>query len=115
MDMQAFVDAVNGILWDKILIFVLMGAGIFYTLYLGVPQFGKIGKAFKFTFGGIFSKKEEHAPGEMSPFQALSTAIAAQVGTGNLAGVASAIAAGGPGAIFWMWVSALFGMGTIFG
>lgn len=114
MDIQAIVDAVNGILWDKILIFVLMGVGIFYTFYLGLPQFSKIGRAFKFTFGDVFTKREKTSEGEMSSFQALATAIAAQVGTGNLAGVASAIAAGGPGAIFWMWVSAFFGMGTIF-
>nr|WP_300002123.1 sodium:alanine symporter family protein [Tissierella sp.] len=115
MDVKAFVDAVNSVLWDNILIYVLMGAGIFYTIYLGLPQFGKIGKAFKFTFAGVFTNRKKTAEGEMSPFQALATAIAAQVGTGNLAGVASAIAAGGPGAIFWMWVSALFGMATIFG
>ena len=106
---------INGFLWGKFLIFGLMGIGILYTLLLGLPQFTKLGKAFKFTFGGVFSKREKTGEGEMSPFQALATAIAAQVGTGNLAGVASAIAAGGPGAIFWMWVSALFGMGTIFG
>ncbi|OLS03407.1 alanine/glycine:cation symporter family protein [Tissierella creatinophila] len=115
MDLIKFVDKVNGILWDNVLIFVLMGTGIFYTLYLGLPQFTKIGRAFKHTFGGVFSKRKETAEGEMSSFQALATAIAAQVGTGNLAGVASAIAAGGPGAIFWMWVSAFFGMSTIFG
>ena len=118
MDIAKIVDSVNSILWDNILIFLLVGIGIFYTLYLGLPQFRKLGKAFKYTFGGVFTKKEEKeeaGEGEMSSFQALATAIAAQVGTGNLAGVASAIAAGGPGAIFWMWVSALFGMGTIFG
>lgn len=115
MDITMFVDKVNSILWDKILVFVLMGTGIFYTIYLGMPQFSKIGQAFKQTFGGIFVKREDIGEGEMSPFQALATAVAAQVGTGNLAGVASAIAAGGPGAVFWMWVSALFGIGTIFG
>lgn len=116
--MDAFYDLVlqvNDFLWGKFLIFVLMGIGLIYTFYLGMPQFTKIGQAFKLTFSGVFSKREEQGEGEMSPFQALATAIAAQVGTGNLAGVASAIAAGGPGAIFWMWVSALFGMGTIFG
>lgn len=109
------VDTVNDFLWGNFLVFVLMGIGIFYTIYLGLPQFSKIGEGFKFTFGGVFSNRKETGHGEMSSFQALSTAIAAQVGTGNLAGVASAISAGGPGAIFWMWISALFGMGTIFG
>ena len=113
--LQTFVDVVNGYLWDYILIFALMGTGIYYTLRLGVPQISKLGPGFKQAFGGIFNKKEKAAEGEMTSFQALATAIAAQVGTGNLAGVATAIASGGPGAIFWMWISALFGMATNFG
>ena len=113
--LQSFVDLVNGLLWDKVLIFALMGTGIYYTIRLGVPQISKIGPGFKQAFGGVFKKKEKAVEGEMTSFQALATAIAAQVGTGNLAGVATAIAAGGPGAIFWMWVSALFGMATNFG
>ena len=114
-NLQAFVNLVNELLWDKLLIYALMGTGIYYTLRLGVPQVSKIGQGFKQAFGGVFSKKEKAAEGEMTSFQALATAIAAQVGTGNLAGVATAIASGGPGAIFWMWISALFGMATNFG
>ena len=113
--LQSFVDAVNGLLWDKVLIYALLGTGIYYTIRLGFPQISKIGPGFKQAFSGIFTKKEEAVEGEMTSFQALATAVAAQVGTGNLAGVATAIAAGGPGAIFWMWVSALFGMATNFG
>lgn len=109
------VDLINGLLWDKVLIFALMGTGIYYTIGLGIPQISKIGPGFKQAFGGVFKKKEKSIEGEMTSFQALATAIAAQVGTGNLAGVATAIASGGPGAIFWMWVSALFGMATNFG
>ena len=110
------VDTVNSILWDNILIYALLGVGILYTVILKVPQLTKIGPGFKQTFGGIFSKsKEEKVEGEMTSFQALSTAIAAEVGTGNLAGVATAIASGGPGAVFWMWMSAIFGMATNFG
>lgn len=110
------VDKVNSILWDNILIYALLGVGILYTVILRVPQISKIGPGFKQTFGGIFSKeKEEKVEGEMTSFQALATAVAAQVGTGNLAGVATAIAAGGPGAVFWMWMSAIFGMATNFG
>ncbi|MDY0236388.1 MAG: sodium:alanine symporter family protein [Gudongella sp.] len=115
MSIQSIVDLVNGLLWDKLLIFALLGTGIFYTIYLGVPQLSKVGEGFKLSFGGLFKKRGESEEGSMTSFQALATAIAAQVGTGNLAGVATAIAAGGPGAIFWMWISAIFGMGTIFG
>ena len=113
--LQIFVDFVNELLWDKFLIFALMGTGIYYTLRLGIPQISKIGPGFKQAFGGIFKRTDEETDGEMTSFQALATAVAAQVGTGNLAGVATAIASGGPGAIFWMWVSALFGMATNFG
>ena len=79
------------------------------------PQISKIGPGFKQAFGGIFKKDKKSDVNGMTSFQALATAVAAQVGTGNLAGVATAIASGGPGAIFWMWVSALFGMATNFG
>ena len=113
--LQSFVNLVNGLLWDNFLVYALMGTGIYYTIRLGLPQISKIGPGFKQPFGWVFSKKEKAEDGEMTSFQALATAIAAQVGTGNLAGVATAIAAGGPGAIFWMWISALFGMATNFG
>ena len=112
--MQEFVLAVNTVLWDYILIYALGLVGVYYTIRLGVPQISKIGPGFKQAFGGMFKKDKSNSDG-MTSFQALSTAIAAQVGTGNLAGVATAIAAGGPGAIFWMWMSALFGMATNFG
>ena len=99
----------------KILVVGLLFAGLFLSFILGFPQITKIGKAFKLVFGGLFKKKEgPKEEGSMSSFQALATAVAAQVGTGNVAGVATAITAGGPGAIFWMWLSAFFGMGTIF-
>src|SRR5690554_4893792 len=113
--MQGFVDVVNGFLWNNFLIYALLGTGIYYTFRLGIPQISKIGPGFKQVFGGIFKRDEKADADGMTSFQALATAIAAQVGTGNLAGVATAIAAGGPGAIFWMWVSALFGMATNFG
>lgn len=113
--MLAFVDAVNGFLWDKFLIYALLGTGIYYTFRLGIPQISKVGTGFKQAFGGIFKKDKKADADGMTSFQALATAVAAQVGTGNLAGVATAIAAGGPGAIFWMWVSAILGMATNFG
>lgn len=112
---ESIVNAVNGILWDKnILLFLLVGTGIWYTLQLGFIQVRGFGEGWRRTFGGIFKKKEKADKNGMSQFQALATAIAAQVGTGNLAGAATAIAVGGPGAIFWMWVSAFFGMATIY-
>ncbi|WMM24743.1 sodium:alanine symporter family protein [Tissierella sp. MB52-C2] len=117
--MQAFVNEVNVFLWENFLMYALLITGIYYTIRLGVPQISKIGPGFKQAFGGIFKKeKNANADGDadgMTSFQALATAVAAQVGTGNLAGVATAIASGGPGAIFWMWMSALFGMATNFG
>ena len=111
--LERIVSFVNGILWDYVLIIGLVGTGIFLSIALGFPQIKRFGKAAKKVFGGVFNK-EENKEGSMSSFQALATSIAAQIGTGNVAGVATAIAAGGPGAVFWMWLSAIFGMSTIF-
>ena len=107
------VGAINTALWGYLLIYALIGVGLFFTVYLGAPQITKFGAAFKSVFGGLFAKKEKDAQ-SLSQFQALAVAISAQIGTGNVAGVATAIVSGGPGAIFWMWVSAFLGMGTIF-
>ena len=96
------------------LVVVLVGCGIIFTFYLRGIQIRKFGKAFKQVFGGFTLKGEKAGAEGMSSFQSLATAIAAQVGTGNLAGAATAIVSGGPGAIFWMWLSAFFGMATIF-
>lgn len=109
-----FVTDASELMWSSVLLFLLVGVGIFYCLYLGFPQITMMGKGLKNTFGGLF-KKDASQEGSMSSFQALATAVAAQVGTGNVAGVATAIMLGGPGAIFWMWVSAFIGMATIFG
>ncbi|EKX94609.1 amino acid carrier protein [Peptostreptococcus anaerobius VPI 4330 = DSM 2949] len=108
------VKAINGILWGIVLVVVLVGCGIIFTFYLRGIQIRKFGKAFKQVFGGFTLKGEKAGAEGMSSFQSLATAIAAQVGTGNLAGAATAIVSGGPGAIFWMWLSAFFGMATIF-
>lgn len=99
---------------DYILIFMLLGGGIWFTVRLGFIQVRHLGTGLKQTFGGLFSKKGEAGADGMSSFQALATAIAAQVGTGNIAGAATALAIGGPGAIFWMWIAAFLGMATIF-
>lgn len=112
MNVLDYVKAFNEFLWNSFLMYALLGVGIFYTVYLGFPQIRHLNLAFKYAFGPIFKKRK---PGEtkVNSFQALATAVAAQVGTGNIGGVATAIASGGMGAIFWMWVSALLGMSTI--
>lgn len=113
--LDSFVTAVNDVLWGYILIYALVGIGIFFTIYLGAPQIVRFGPAVKQVFGRLYKEHPTNRDGEsISSFQALAVAVSAQVGTGNVAGVATAIMAGGPGAIFWMWMSSLFGMGTIF-
>lgn len=111
--LENVVNVVNDILWSYVLIVGLVGIGVYFSFRLGFPQIVRFGGAVKKVFGGVF-KKEETQEGSMSSFQALATSIAAQIGTGNVAGVATAIGLGGPGAVFWMWVSAFFGMSTIF-
>lgn len=91
----------------------IIGVGLLLTLRTRFLQFRKFGRTFKVTIGRMFHKKEA-SDGSVTPFQAVCTALAATVGTGNIAGVAGAIAIGGPGAVFWMWVSALLGMCTKF-
>lgn len=110
-----YVKDINSFLWGiYCLIPLLCGTGIYFTLKLDFVQIRKFATAARAVFGGmtLFGKKaDKHG---MSSFQSLATAISAQVGTGNLAGAATAIAMGGPGAIFWMWCAAFFGMATIF-
>ena len=110
---ESVVQIVNKVLWDYALIFLLVGTGIFFTFRLGFVQIRKFGSGLKKMFGNFSLHGKDHKDG-LSSFQALTTAIAAQVGTGNIAGAATALASGGPGAIFWMWVSAFFGMATIY-
>ena len=110
---EKIVNLVNTVLWDYALLFLLVGTGVFYTFQLKFIQIRKFGKGMKLLFGG-FSLHSKTGEKGLSSFQALTTAIAAQVGTGNIAGAATAIASGGPGAIFWMWVAAFFGMATIY-
>lgn len=105
----------NDILTGYVLLVALLGGGIWFSIQTGFVQIREFGNGWRRVFGGLFKKdKNTGKGGGISSFQALTTAIAAQVGTGNLAGAATAIAAGGPGAIFWMWVSAFLGMATIF-
>ena len=102
-----FLKQVDNIVWDVPLIVLIMGTGILLTTRLGVLQFRKLGKAFKYMV-----KNEEDGIGEVSSFGALCTALAATIGTGNIVGVATAVMAGGPGAIFWMVLAACLGMAT---
>lgn len=104
-------DWLNGVVWGIPMLILIVGTGIYLTVRTGWFQFAKFGHAMKNTIGKI-AQKQETGAGEITPMQAVTTALAATVGTGNIAGVAGAIALGGPGAVFWMWVSALFGMAT---
>ena len=111
--MMEVLTTIKDYLWDYVLLFALIGIGIYMSIRLRFPQvtrlFPSIGKLFR-----DIKNKVPVQEGRMTPFQSLATAIAAQVGTGNIVGVATAIASGGPGAAFWMMLSAFFGMSTIF-
>jgi AGCS family alanine or glycine:cation symporter len=111
------VAAVNDVLWNKqlLLLFLLLGTGIFYSIRTRFVQVRKFGEGWRRLFGNFSLSGAKAGKEGMSSFQALTTAIAAQVGTGNITGCATALYSGGPGAIFWMWVSAFFGMSTIYG
>ena len=108
-----FNDVINSFLWGKGL-YLLLATGILMTLFTGVFQIRKIGHWFSETLGSLFKKDVSgHVKGKsISQFQALCTALAATIGVGNIAGVAAAIVGGGPGAVFWMWIAAFFGMMT---
>ena len=113
--LNGWVLEINSVLWGVFfLIPLLCGTGIFFTIKLRFVQIRHFPLAVKLLFGhaSLFGKKADQSG--MSPFQALATAIAAQVGTGNVAGAATALVSGGPGALFWLWVAAFFGMATIF-
>lgn len=102
-----FLTRINEMVWGMPLICLLLGTGIYFTYKLRLLQLTKL----KLAFSCIF-KKQDNNEGDVSSFQALCTALSSTIGTGNIVGVATAIAAGGPGALFWMWISAFFGMAT---
>ena len=110
------VAAVNDVLWNKylLLLFLLLGSGVYFSIRTRFVQVRKFSEGMRKVFGSISLKGKDAGKDGMSSFQALATAVAAQVGTGNIAGCASALVAGGPGAVFWMLVSAFFGMATIY-
>ncbi len=112
--LNQIVLTIQNYMSNIVLIIALLGAGIWFTFRLKFIQIRGFKRGIKQVFGGLFGKKGEAGNDGMSSFQALATAIAAQVGTGNIAGAATAIAIGGPGAIFWMWIAAFLGMSTIY-
>lgn len=105
--------AINGFVWGVPAMVVIIGAGLWLSFRTRFIQFSRILVVLRSTIGKVFSRKCA-ASGAISPFQAVCTALAGTVGTGNIAGVAGAVALGGPGAVFWMWCSALLGMCTKF-
>ena len=114
LEMVALVNGkVNDFVWGPIMLALLVGTGVFLTCRTGWVQVRRFGYIMRNTVGSLFRKKDARDHGSnLSPFQAVTTALAGTVGTGNIAGVTGAIFIGGPGAVFWMWVSAFFGMCT---
>ena len=108
--LRAFERALNGLVWGWPMIVLLVGTGILLTVLTGFVQFRRLGFALREVLGKIFEKGQ--GSGSVTPFQAVATALASTVGVGNIAGVATAIFIGGPGALFWLWVSGIFGMCT---
>ncbi|MFH6635462.1 sodium:alanine symporter family protein [Streptococcus suis] len=105
--MLELFKAINNLVWGPPLLILLVGTGVYFTLRLGMFQVSKLPTAFRLIFSS-----DQSGQGDVSSFAALCTALAATVGTGNIVGVATAITTGGPGALFWMWVAAFFGMAT---
>ena len=104
--MLDFFTTIDDFVWGPPLLVLLVGTGVYLTIRLGLLQVLRLPKAFKLIFA------EDKGEGDISSFAALATALAATVGTGNIVGVATAIKTGGPGALFWMWIAAFFGMAT---
>lgn len=109
--METILESVSTFLWGLPLMFTILFAGFYFTFRSKLFQFRYFPHIMKQTFGLILKKKDKNnAKGILSPFEAVSTAIGGSVGVGNIGGVATAIAVGRPGAVFWMWCSALIGM-----
>ena len=109
--LHSILGHLSSFIWGPVMLTLLLGVGIYLTLGLKLIPWRKIGLGFSLLVSGKADKDQ----GEISPFQALMTALSATIGTGNIAGVATAIFLGGPGAVFWMWITALFGMATKYG
>ena len=111
MTLSEFITKLDDIAWGSVVLCLLVGVGLVLSICTRFVQFRRFGHAMKNTLGKVFKKTEAKA-GEVTPLQALCTALAGTVGTGNIAGVTGAIVIGGPGAVFWMWIAAFFGMMT---
>lgn len=109
---ESFISAINGVVWGPMMLVLILGVGLFLSIGLKLMPILKIGTGFRLLWGGRTAGAGDEKEGEIPPFQALMTAMSATVGTGNIAGVATAIFLGGPGALFWMWITALIGMAT---
>ena len=105
---EHIIDTVNSVVWGPIMLVLLLGTGVFLTIGLRGMTITRI----PYAFGQLLKGRKGSGEGEISPFNALMTALSSTVGTGNIAGVATAIGIGGPGALFWMWCTALVGMAT---
>lgn len=108
--MELLLKSLSSFLWGTPLIVTVIGVGLYFTIGSRFFQFRRFGHIMKNTFGQMFKKDSDNATGILTPFQAVSVALAGTIGVGNIAGVASAVALGGPGAVFWMWIAALVGM-----
>ncbi|ABV89045.1 alanine/glycine:cation symporter family protein [Shewanella pealeana] len=109
-----FVSMINGVVWGTPMLIMILGVGLLLTIGLRFMPILKLGTGFKLLWSGRIPDKDKNMKGEISPFNALMTSLSATIGTGNIAGVATAIFIGGPGALFWMWCTALVGMATKF-
>ena len=107
-----WINAVNGVVWGPVMLVLILGVGLFLNLGLKMMPFMKIGLGFRLMWQGRETTEGDRKEGDISPFQAQMTAMSATVGTGNIAGVATAVFLGGPGALFWMWCTAMVGMAT---
>lgn len=112
MDAQMILQKISDFVWGPPLLILLVGTGIYLTFRLKLLQIFKLPLALKYVFGKDEEQFDDGAEGDVSSFGALCTALSATIGTGNIVGVATAVATGGPGALFWMWIAAFFGMAT---
>ena len=108
-NIYSFIASINGIVWGPLMLALILGTGLHLSLGLKFMPLRMIKAGFILIYAG---RKEDKKEGEISPFNALMTSLSATIGTGNIAGVATAIFMGGPGALFWMWMAALLGMAT---
>ncbi|WP_026394834.1 alanine/glycine:cation symporter family protein [Acetobacterium malicum] len=112
MNFSEIISAVNNFVWGPVMLALLMGTGMFLTVRLKFKPWLNLGYALKSVFAKQDKTHKDDSSGDISPFQSLMTALAATIGTGNIVGVATAMVLGGPGALVWMWISALFGLST---